>query len=584
VLNLLRMSLIAVGLLLGLVAYRIQVDELLGNTSGRALAQVSVGLAFLLAGTLAWARRPANPLGVLMVVTAFALLLRQLRYSHDPVLFTAFFGLGDIGYALVPHAVLAYPSGRVTDRLERVLVKVAYATAVALPLATLLFYDGTRRLLYFDPTKRESLLLIAGKADVVEFLQKTQIVLMFGLLASLFLLLIARRYVSASPRGRRVLAPLLIAGAAIALRAVFECVFTFVDSPFAYHTLFWWQVGGVIALPLALVAGLLQARLARGGVGELVLELERTPARDLRDALARALGDPTLQVAFWLPERGAFVDAVGRAVEVPAPGGRRAVTRLEQDGQPVAALIHDPILLEEPELVEAAGAAARLALANARLQAELQAQLVEVRDSRARIVSATDEERRRIERDLHDGAQQRLLALALALRSAEHRHRGSLDPELDRLLDGAVMEIQGAVEDLRELTHGLHPTILAEQGLEAALASLSARMPVPVEVDVRVPVRPEPAVEAAAYFVACEALANVVKHAQARSASVRVTSNDSTLEVEVRDDGSGGASAGGSGLRGLADRIEALGGQLVVESPPGAGTRVSAEIPSGPRA
>jgi signal transduction histidine kinase len=578
--NVVRIGLIAGGIVLGVVAYEVQVDDLFSPAS-RALAQVAAGWAFLLAGLVVSSRRPANRLGLLMIVTAFALLLRQLRYSHDPLLFTTFFALGDVGYALVAHSVFAYPTGRVTDRAERALLKAAYATALAFPLVALFFYDASRQLLFFDPTPRESLLLVAGDADLVELLQKSQVVLLFGVLAAVFIALLVRRLVRGTPRARRVLAPLVLAAIVVALRAVFESIFTFVDRPFALGTLFWWQIAGVIALPLALMAGLLRARLARAGVGRLVLELERTPPQRLRGALARALGDPTLEVVFWLPDRRAFVDATGRRVELPTDERRRAVTRLDHEGEPMAALIHDPTLREEPELVEAAAAAARLALENARLQAELQAQLIAVRDSRARIVTATDAERRRIERDLHDGAQQRLLALALALRSAERRHHGHLDPELENVLGTAVSELQEAVEELRELTHGLHPTLLAEQGLDAALASVAARMPLPVTVDVRLAERPEPAVEAAAYFVACEALANVVKHASASTASVVVARDDGLVSVEVSDDGVGGADAHGSGLRGLADRIDTLGGRLAVEGSPGGGTRVCAEIPSG---
>jgi signal transduction histidine kinase len=575
-LHLLRLGLVAGGIALGLAAYKAQIDD---TTAARALAQTATGWAFLFAGIVAWWRRPANRLGPLMAATALALLARQLRYSEDDLLFTTFFALGDLGYAMVGHSILAYPSGRVTDRFERLVVKAGYAVALFFPVAVTFFYDGSRPLLFYGRSTHESLLVFEGNARVVEVLQKTQIILFFGVLASLLIAFIVRRLVRAGPRGRRVLAPLLLAGIAVALRAIFETFFTFVDAPFALGSLYWWQISAVIALPLALLAGLLRARLARATVGSLVLELERTPPQGLRDALARALGDPTLDVAFWLPEQGAFVDAAGRPVELPGAGERRAVTRLEHEGEPVAVLLHDASLLEEMELVEAAGAAARLALANARLQAELQAQLLDVRDSRARIVTATDEERRRIERDLHDGAQQRLLALALSLRSAARRGHGSLDKELERLLEGAVAELQGAVDDLRELTHGVYPTILAEQGLSAALASLSARMPVPVELDVRVPERPAPPVEAAAYFVASEALTNVVKHAGAGAVSVLVSRADGALRVDVSDDGAGGADAKGSGLRGLADRIEALGGRFSVESPRGRGTRVLAEIP-----
>jgi signal transduction histidine kinase len=392
---------------------------------------------------------------------------------------------------------------------------------------------------------------------------------------------IVRNIVRATPRMRLVLAPLLVAAVAIALRAVFESVFTFVDRPFAYDYLFWWQAAAIVALPLALLAGLLRARLARGAVGDFLLALEDTPPEGLRDALARALGDPTLELAFWLEERETYVDAEGRVVSLPEGDPRRGVTTIEHDGKPVAALVHDRSLLEEPELVQSAGAAARLALENARLQAELRLQLQRVEESRTRVVAAGDEERRRIERDLHDGAQQRLVALALELRSAQRRLGTELDPEVERLLAGTVEGLQDAVEELRELAHGIHPTILAEGGLGPALNELAGRVPVPVTVEATSQRFGED-VEATAYFVASEALANVVKHANAGAVAIGARHVNGTLLIEVADDGIGGASIErGSGLRGLVDRVEARGGRLEVHSRSGGGTRLVAQIPCG---
>ena len=301
--------------------------------------------------------------------------------------------------------------------------------------------------------------------------------------------------------------------------------------------------------------------------------------RSLPAALARTLGDPGLEVLYWLPERGEYVDTQGRRAELPAPGADRAVTLLDHDDEPVAAIVHDASLADEPELLRASGAAAGLALENARLHAEMRAQLAQVQESRVRIVSAADEERRRIERDIHDGAQQRLVALALQLRVAQRQLGARSDPEIDRLLAEAVDELQVAVEELRELARGVHPAILTEDGLAAALESLAGRTPLPVDLDVadgRLP----PQIEATAYFVACEALANVVKHARASKAAVSARRRNGLLVVAIEDDGVGGAhAADGSGLSGLADRVEALGGRLVVESPAGAGTRVVGEIP-----
>jgi signal transduction histidine kinase len=409
-------------------------------------------------------------------------------------------------------------------------------------------------------------------------LQQVYAVVAYGVLALAFIALIARRLVRATPRTRRILAPLLLAAVVAALRAVFDSVLTFTAQPpaFVADNLFWWQVAGLVAVPLALLAGLLRARLARLTVAGLVVDLEDTPPQGIRDALARALDDPSLEVAFWLPERSEFVDADGRPTTLPKDGEDRAVTRLEHDGHTLAALVHDPSLREEPKLVQAAGAAARMALENARLHAEVQAQLAKVKDSRARIVAAGDEQRRRIERDLHDGAQSRLVALALELKRAQ---RGVADPELERLLASTAEELQGAVQELRELAQGLHPPLLVQSGLAVALSALADRAPVPVTVDADNE-RFAPEIEATAYFVVAEMLTNVAKHAQASRAQVAAHRKNGTLVVAVEDDGVGGASAdSGSGLRGIADRIEARGGRLTVESPPGGGTRVVAEIP-----
>ncbi len=572
----------ACGIALGVLAYQVQVDNLPDGftTTARALASVGTAWAFLLAGLVAWSRRPGNRLGPLMLAAGFALLARQLRYSHDELVFTVFFLVGEVAYVLVAHVALAYPTGRVTDRLERVFLAVAYTVAVAFPLAVLLFYDGGERLDYFDDAARESLLLVSGSPDVVAVVQTAFAVAGYGVLGAVFVGLIARKLWHATPRARRILAPLLIVAAVAALRAVLDGALTFVDLPSGLlYDLFWWQVIGLTALPLALLAGLLRARLARVHVGELVVQLERTPVHGIRDELANALGDQSLEVAFWLPERGEYVDAAGVTFSVPEDGPQRAVTPIEYEGEPLAVLVHDPTLRDEPMLVEAVAAAARLALVNARLHAEVRAQLETVRESRARIVAAADVERRRIERDLHDGAQQRLVALALELRSAQRKLDPGSAPELDRLLSATADELQVAVDELRELAHGIHPGILTQGGLAPALESLAARMPLPVTVEATAERLP-PDVEAAAYFVASEALANVAKHADASSASVRARHADGVLVVEVEDDGAGGArSSAGSGLRGLADRLESRGGRLRVESPPGSGTRVIGEIP-----
>jgi signal transduction histidine kinase len=564
----------------GIAAYRVQVDNF--TPRSWAAAQVVAAWAFTAAGVVLWVRRPGNRLGPLMFASGLVYLARQLRYSQDAAIFTAFFLLSDLAYALIAHAVLAYPSGRVSGRTRHLLVPAGYITALAFPIAVLLLHGGDEPLLTMGPLHRRSLLVVSDQPHAVELLQKTETVAFYGVLATLFVAVIIWRLVTAGARERRILAPLLLAAVALALRAVFENVRVFVNhQPFANADLFWWLIAAFIALPIALLAGTLRARLARGNVSGLVLELDRAPPTptSLRDALARTLSDPSLELLFWLPDRGAYVDVTGAEESLPV-GGRRAVTRLDNEGAPLAAIVHDQSLLDEPELIDSAAAAARLALENARLHAETRAQLRQVRESRRRIAVAADDERRRIERNLHDGAQNRLLALALELSSAhDHLATRATDPELEHLLAASVEELQGTVEELRTLARGLHPTVLVEYGLAAALEALTSKSPLEVTRDVS-PDRFPPEIEATAYFVICEALANAVKHAHATRATVTATRQGGMLLVAVGDDGTGGAQPSrGSGLEGIADRVDALGGRIEIDSPPGHGTRLTAWIP-----
>jgi len=326
---------------------------------------------------------------------------------------------------------------------------------------------------------------------------------------------------------------------------------------------------------------MLRARMARAAVADLVVELGQTPTpARLRDALANALGDPSLQVAWWAPSQERFVDVAGKTIELPDVETGQAVTMLERNGVREAAIIHDAILLEEPGLIPSVAGALRLAVENDRLTAEVEAQLQEVRASRARIVEAGDAERRRIERDLHDGAQQRLVSLSLALRIAQTKLGEAGDPAVHASLERAAEDARAALEELRELALGIHPLILTEGGLGLAVESLAERTPVDVTVDIG-PERFPAAVEGAAYFVISEALANVTKYAKATKAMVRVKGLDGHLSIEIDDDGIGGADPrSGSGLRGLADRLAALDGTITIISPVGGGTRISAQIPT----
>jgi signal transduction histidine kinase len=298
----------------------------------------------------------------------------------------------------------------------------------------------------------------------------------------------------------------------------------------------------------------------------------------LQAALAHALGDPGLVVAYRLPRSLGYADAAGVPVLVPPVAPDRSTAHVEHGGAEIAALLYDAGLDDDPELVEAVCAAAAIAIENERLHAESAQRVVELQASRERLVAAGDAERRRLERNLHDGAQQRLVAIALQLRLLQGRIRR--DPAAaEELATSASDELALSLAELRELARGIHPAVL-EHGLAAALDSLATRSVVRTSVayEPRAPL-PQP-VELAAYFVASEALANVAKYAQATAVTIRVWRSDSAASIEIADDGVGGADgAGGSGLRGLADRVEALEGTLQVTSPPGRGTVVRADLP-----
>lgn len=797
----------------------------------RSVLSTVAGLAFVGSGLVLRLRRPDTGMGTLMVVAGFAWFLPSLAQAGHEVPFTIGMGLNDLPWAFFAWVLLAYPSGRLEDRTSRLLVAAAFAVSLVLRPVWILFTD-------LDNVRESgpgNAFLVADRPDVTTAVSHTIEAVALAVIAGSAVILV-RRWRAASPPLRRTLAPPFAAfGVTVTLLAV--AVFLQAFGLWVSWVFYWAALVALLSVPLSFAVGLLQTRLARAGVGRLLVELDEVgETEDVRDALARALGDPSLELAFWLPEQRAFVDVDGNDVDLPLDDdGPRFATVVERGGEPVAALVHDASLRADPGLLEAVSAAAGLSLENERrltalmssearlralvealpdmmfrlardgtyldvqasdgsllaepaqellgrnirdvlsakvadrlleaiervrdpgdvetveyalrldgherhfearlapigteevvlivrdiserirhererlgLQEELRARVLEldrerelnravvqsspsffcvlddegrivrfnraveratgiedgdavrgrpfwevfpirdhverVRDaiatacrtcvdnperedcwvaaggghidvawsltplpehggtrflvtgtdvterarheaelrrSRARIVEAASTERRRLERNLHDGAQQRLVSLSLSLRLAQAKVRK--DPEeADRQLAAASDELALALEELRELARGIHPAVLTDRGLEPALQALVTRASVPVTLAEAPADRlPEP-VEAAAYYVVAEALTNVVKYASASTATVRVSRENGRALVEVADDGVGGADpVNGSGLRGLADRVEALDGRLVVESARGSGTTVRAEIPIG---
>jgi signal transduction histidine kinase len=527
-----------------------------------------ISWGFVGTGLYAWWRRPESRFGLLLVALGYAWLLAPLPAASSPVIFTAGIVVGSLWGPLLAHALLSFPTGRLHNRRERALVIFAYAVVPLASVPAMLVADAD--VVYScDGPCPENLLLVEEDTALGETIEgvASGVVMATALLVVVFL---AMRWRAAGRSERRSLAPLFAAGGGTLALVV-------VPGVTGVEAFSWLAFVAFAATPFAFLAGLVRADVSQSrGVRSLVARLADLPERaDLRDALADALGDPTLRLAFWLPEQERYVDAAGAPVVV---GSDQMVTEIERDGRRVAAIVHDRALAEHTETVQAAGAATALLLENQRLDAELRAHIVELRASRTRIVEAADTERRRIERNLHDGAQSRLVALALNMRLG----RAAVGDESPAaaLIDASIDEVRQSLEELRELARGIHPPVLSQRGLEPALRVLAARAPLPVEFVGGLGDRLPEAVETAAYFVVSEALTNVAKYAQAEHATVRIQRDDGRLLLEISDDGVGGAQPdAGSGLRGLADRVAALDGELDITSPAGEGTRLRVRLP-----
>lgn len=344
------------------------------------------------------------------------------------------------------------------------------------------------------------------------------------------------------------------------------------------------QIAMLVGIPVAFAIGMMRGGFARvSEVQELGAWLGSAAGAQapLDHALALALGDETLRIAFWMSGRQAHVDEAGREVSLPEPGSGRGAMEIELDGRLIGAIIYDTTLIEDPELVRSAGRTAAIAIDRLRLTADLLASQEMLRLSLTRLVEAEDRERRRIAQDLHDGLQVKLVLLAL------EAQRLTALPDAQPATTAAAVALRAgidrAADQLRELVHNVMPALLVERGLAATAEELADQMPLPVQMDLEVDGQLTATVASTAYFMVAEGLANAVKHACATKLTVRITRQDHLLTVQVGDDGKGGATVhdAGLGLRSIADRLGALGGRLEIDSKAGEGTRLLAEIPCG---
>jgi signal transduction histidine kinase len=574
----LLLALAALGLLMGVVANAmILSSHHMPHRETWAAFNAALGASFGGTGLYVWWRRPLNRSGLLITWVGFLFFLTAFAFSNNGLLFALGQMTSPLPIAGLCHLILAFPNGRLESGYHRVLVAFAYVNAALFQLVATVFYNPS-----IDCSNCPSNpLLISSRPGLYTALET-----IVNLIAVCVIALVARELLPRIARARKLERQVygVVTYAGVGTLAAFALIFAAQGVGGVSATVMLYIAYGLfVTVPFAFLAGLLRGQLSRAAaVGQLVETLGQPGDRgaSLRDSISAALGDSSLSLAYWIPQRQAYVDAEGRPAALPEPGSGRTATAIERGGAPLALVIHAEVLAEDRDLVRAVGGAAALTLENERLSAELRAHVEEVRASRARIVRAGDEERRRLERDLHDGAQQRLVALALNLRLAGD----SEDPTAMRgLIVEASEELSAATAELRELARGIHPAVLTDRGLDAAINALAARASVPVEVRSVPPGRMSAPVESTAYFVVAEALTNVARYSHASHAEVEVGRSNGTLVVEVRDDGVGGADPGrGSGLRGLADRVASVDGRLVVTSNAGAGTTIHAEIPCAP--
>ena len=543
-----------------------------GRSDLAAALAVVAGLALVAAGLVMSFARPAGRIGDLALLAGvvwFAPFWAGWQGGPPLVLSLGTLAAGFV-FPLLLQLVLAYPTGRLRSVGVRALVVAVYVEACLSALGRALFRDP-----FFDPNCwdncTDNVFLVRSLPRVARGIQDVDLWFTAAAAGALAAVCVWRIATASGP-ARRTLSPVLAGGIALAAATIAHSVAlerTPLEDPSDAPFLSIFAVGcaAVMVIALGLPWALLRARVQRRSVARIAAELGETPPPGLLEsALAGAIGDAELRIAYWLPASRRYVDARGRLLEEPVAAAGRAVTALVRDGRRVALVTHTAAVTD---LEREIGAAVRLALENERLQAQVLAQLHDLRQSRMRIVETGDAERRRLERDLHDGAQQSLLALSYDLRLARTGAEAEGDAETVALLTEATDDAQAALGELRELAHGIHPAILTEAGLAPALATLADAAPLAVDIGETAAERYSAPVETAAYLVVAEAIDDAARRG-ASYAVVGAPVDREFLVVEVEDDGSERTST----MIHLADRVGAIGGRLEIEP-----TTLRAEIP-----
>jgi len=545
------------------------------------LGPVLVGLYWL-------HRRPASRFGPLLIAAGLVGGVPYvLQSSSGPVPFAAGVLWEGVIYTTTLALILGFPSGRFQGRAERVLLVAGATAVVGAYLALVLLgpqISGQSSISACETACPANGLLLASEPSLVdEVVRAGRIAVILVALATIALI-VHRVLAGTQPRRRALVIGAPVALAFLVSQAAYQTATLLeVQAGDFYPVAQWTIVGTRSAIWYGFLLALIAAELYAGRVLRrvVVASLRRPAPRELEAMLRGPLGDPGLRLAFRSPAEDSWVDASGVALDAPDPASGRVLTEIERDERAAAAIVHDRQLAEEPELLRAAGAVALLAQENAQLEAGWNTSLRELRESRDRLVAAGENERRKLERDLHDGAQQRLVALRIRLALAGEQ--AAADPAVSARLVELEEELDEAIEDLRDLAHGIFPSLLAERGLLAAIRAVALRAPRAVEVIGRRIDRYPSEIESAVYYCCLEALQNAMKHAgPAARITARLTADDGQLALEVRDDGPGfdlGAVHAGVGLHNMEDRLVAVQGRLTIVTSPGNGTVISGVVP-----
>ncbi|WP_245531480.1 sensor histidine kinase [Arthrobacter globiformis] len=513
---------------------------------------------------------------MLLCVSGWLWLISGIRRSSDPLAFTLGITLTLMYQPPLLQLALSFPSGVLRGRADRAAVKFFYASWFFAPIAGWAFFDPRLHVLVGESTSRNLLLLwdsptiMTAVGNTVRIFQVSVGVAIVGVLVA--------RLRAGTKAYRSAFLPLWLAVIVKTAATVWVSLAVIQLSGSLSWEALLWQYPATAIVPLAVLFGLWRYRFARGALGDLMVEVGSAPVSDrLIGALRRAVHDPTLTLLRWLPDQATFIDDRGQPQTLPDRSTGRASMVLERHGTPIGALVFDDALQDQPQLLAAVRSATSLALENQQMEQQLRDQLIEVRRSRERIVTAGDSRRRQLERDLHDGAQQRLVAVSMELARAQ---RTTDSQEIRCLVKQAQAELTDALDELRELARGVYPPSLRERGLAGSITALAERSTLPIKLDIRGCTGLPAPVELAAYFICAEATTNAAKYAKAASVAICIDGNETAIRVEIVDNGIGGAQPGpDGGLLGIADRAAALGGTLSIDSPVGKGTTIRAVLP-----